>query len=146
MNNSRKHLKINSIIILIFAACTLLNIIAELFFGDLSTVTIPDGAPNNIVLITQIFMLVFSAILLLPQIYIGFKGIKVAKKPDSSKAHIVWAIILFVCAVITLLSSAIAMITTGDVKGSIAAILSVFVEVAVYFDYIKHAKIVAKNN
>ena len=146
MNNSRKHLKIDSIIVLIFAAMTLLNIVAELFFGELSTATIPDGAPNNIVLITQIFMLVFSAILLLPQVYIGFKGLKVAKKPDSSKAHIVWAIILFVCAAIGIISPVVNIIGMNDVMGNVSTALSFVLELAIYYDYIKHAKAVAKEN
>ena len=139
MEQSRKRLKITSLIVLLFAALTLLNIVSELLLGDINDVAIPDGAPSNILLVTKIFATVVSVLLLVPQVYIGLKGLKEAKQPDKSKVHIVWGIILFALAIIGLISPAVAVIKQEAVFANVSQMLSVLVEVLVFFDYIKAA-------
>ena len=144
MEQSRKHLRISSIIVLIFAGLTLLNLVSELAYGELNNAAIPADAPDNILLITKIFVLVVSFIFLLPQTYVGIKGLKLAKKPDASKAHIVIAVILLVLAATGLSSPALALIKGEDIFENISAILSIIVEILVFFDYIKFAIAVRK--
>ena len=139
MEQSRKRLKITSLIVLLFAALTLLNIVSELLLGDINDVAIPEGAPANILLVTKIFVTVVTVLLLLPQVYIGLKGLKVAKHPDKSKTHIVWGIILFALAIIGLISPAVAVIKQEAIFANVSQMLSVLVEVLVFFDYIKAA-------
>ena len=144
MEQSRKHLKISSIVVLILAGVTLLNLVSELLFGEINRAEIPVGAPDNILLITKIILLVVSVVLLLPQIYIGMKGIKVAKKPDSSKGHIILGTVLLVIATLALVSPAIAIFNREDVFNNVSELLSIAVEVIVFFDYVKYARAVAK--
>lgn len=149
MEKSRRNLKIYSIIVLAFAGLSLLNIIFELFFGELNrelnNATIPEGAPVNVVLIAQIFVLVVSLLLILPQIYIGIKGIRIAKKPNSSSGHIVWGIILLVFTVINLFTPFLALITgDGDAFGNIAEICSIVADVIILFEYVRCARAVKK--
>ena len=143
MEQSRKHLKISSIVVLVFTLGTIFNLVAGLI--DLNGATSPDGAPDNILLITKTILMVVSSILLLPQVYVGVKGLKVASNPDSSKLHIIVATIVFVFTLISLVSPAIALIE-GSSDESIGTLLGIAIEASVYFDYIMAARAVAKEN
>lgn len=144
MTKSRTQLKIASIIVLIFTALSLFNIVAGLVFSELPKAEMPDDAPENLLLITQIFVLVITAIMLIPQVYVGVKGIKVANKPTSSKAHIIWAIILLAFAVGALATPISAIVTMEDVVSNVFSIISIAAEIVVFLIYIKSATAVSR--
>ena len=73
MEKARKSLKITSIILLIFAGSSLLNIFGEVLFGDFSNAAIPEGTSANALLIAKIILLVFSTLMYLGPLYL-FKG------------------------------------------------------------------------
>lgn len=146
MKNKKQDLKITSILVLILAAFSIINIVAGLIWGDINTAAIPEGAPENIITITKVVIAVFSALFLIPQVYVGIKGMKFANKPDSSKAHIVWAMILFVIAILGLISPVTGIISTGNVKDYLGTVLSLMLEIVIYLEYIIYAKAVAKAN
>ena len=137
---SRKHLKVISIIILIFAGFTLINVVSEFAFGDTSAIMAPEGTPEGIISALKGIIFGASLLLLLPQIYIGVKGIKVANHPDFSKGHIAWAIILLIIAFIALVFPIVGLIQMNDVIGNISTMLSAIVDIIIYFCYIKYAK------
>ena len=95
-------------------------------------------------MITKIILFVVSLVLLLPQIYIGVKGMRIAKNPNSSKGHIIWAIILLVIAVLNLIDPIVGLINNGGVYDNLTTLSSVVLEIAIYYDYIKYAGAVAK--
>ena len=144
MEKSRKYLKIYSIVVLVYTLGIILNLVAGL--SELNNATIPAGSPDNIVLITKVILMVVSGILLLPQIFIGLKGIKVANNPDSSKSHIVVATILFVLAIFSTITPISSIIKKEAVGENIRNLLSIAVELYLYFDYIKYARLVAEEN
>ena len=144
MEHSRKQLKNFSILVIILAGLTILNLAFELLFGELNNAEISAGLPENTLLITKIFAAVISFIMILPQIYIGFKGLKMAKNPDSSKAHIVWGVILFVFTVISLFSYVVDIFKLKDVFANVATIMSVAVDATILFNYVKYARRVSK--
>ena len=149
MEQSRKNLKNSSIIVLALAGLSLLNILFELFFGELSgelnNATVPEGAPENVVLIARIFILVVSVLMLLPQVYIGIKGLKIAKKPNASGGHIVWGIILVVLTAAGLISPLVSFLKgNGDAFANVSEFLSIAVDVAVLAGYVKFAMNVRK--
>lgn len=144
MEQTRKHLKISSFVVLLFAALSLLQIVTELLFGELNSTQIPVGAPENTLLITKIILLVVSLLFLLPEVYVGLKGLRIAKRPNSSKGHIIWAGIILVFSVLELIDPVIAILKHGGGAENISALFSVFLDVAIYYDYIKYAKAVAK--
>lgn len=146
MEQSRKHLKISSLLVLLFAAFSLLNLVSELFLGELNNATIPEGAPTNIVSITQTILLVMSLLFLAPECYVGIKGLRIAKNPNSSKGHIVWATIIFVITLINLVSPLIGLVSDNNTEENISTLLSLGLNASIYFDYIKYARIVAKEN
>lgn len=144
MEQAKKHLKWTSIALLALAGSTLLQIVAELLFGDLNNAEIPAGSPDHILMITKIILLGFSCVMLFPQVYVGVKGLLVVKAPNASKGHIVWAIILFVFTVVDLLSPAFALVMQDNVNENLSLLLGGLVEASVYFDYIKYAKVIAR--
>lgn len=144
MEQSRKQLKLTSIVVLVLAGFSMLQIVGELLFGELSNPAIPEGAPDNILLITKIFLFSLALLLALPSVYIGIKGLRIAKKPNASWGHIVWAIILLVLAVLSLISPIVGFIKSGFEYESISSFLSIVIEITVFFEYIQYAIAVRK--
>ena len=139
-------MKVYSIVVLIFAGLTFLNLVAELIFGDLNNAQVPEGSPDNVLLITKIVVAVISAIFLVPQTYVGIKGIRVAKNPDSSKAHIIIAITLFAVSVVGLISPIINIFKAESILNNISSLCSILVEAMIFLCYIYYAKEVAKGS
>ena len=140
MEQSRKYLKLASILVLIFSGLTLINIIYELVFADFTDVEIPDGMPANILLITKIVIAVISVLLLLPRLYIGFKGLKIANNPDSSRGHIIWGMILLVISIIGVISPTIAIFKLESVLDNVMSLIGVLIDVVIFFVYVKSAR------
>ena len=139
MEQTRKNLKLSSIVVLVLAGVSMLQVICELLFGELSNATIPEGAPDNSLIITRIFLFLFALLLTLPSIYIGIKGLRMAKKPNASKGHIVWGIILLLLTFLSLLSPVVDIINNGFKYDYISGFFSIAVEITVFFEYIKYA-------
>ena len=145
MEQKRKQLKFSSIAVLALAAFSLLQIVFELIFNKLSYTTVSDGASENVVLITKVFFFLISLLITLPNIYVGIKGLKISKNPNSSQSHIVWAIILLGIASLALIVHGISFIKSGFVYENISAFLSIAVEVTVFVEYIICAIAVRKS-
>ena len=148
---SRKNLRISSIVVLALAGLSLLNIIFELFLGELNgelnNAMIPEGAPENVGLIARVFILVVSFLLLLPHAYIGIKGLKMAKTPDASRGHIIWGIILTVFTAIGLISPIVSLVQgNGSVFENVSELCSIAVDVFVLIEYVKYARAVRNGN
>ena len=142
---ARKNLNCMSILILVLSAFTLVRVLVETFVFDFNMETLPEGATAGLVLATQISLCVFSCILLLPQIYVGVKGMKLAKNPvNNFKAPIVWATILAVISAISLFSPISGLINAKDIVSNLVALLNLATDVAVYIAYIVYAKQVLK--
>lgn len=151
MKETRKKLKNFAVIALALAVLSLINVLFELFFGELNSALnnaiVPDGAPGNIVLIAKVFVLVVSLFIILPQIYIGVKGIRIAKDPDSSISHIVWGIILVIFTASSLISPLLSIIRgDANVLENASQLLSVGVDVFVLVEYVKYAIAVRSEN
>ena len=96
MEKARTSLKFSSLSVLALAVISLVNIVVGLMSSEFNSAELPAGSPENILTITKIIILVVTLVLLIPRVYVGFKGLKIAKNPDSSKGHIIWAVILLV--------------------------------------------------
>ena len=139
MENYRKHLRDMSIIVLVFSLITCAINILSLLKG-FNADNLPEGATPGLVLATQIVMGVLSIVFLLPELYIGVKGIKIAKNPDSSKAHIVWAIILAVFAGVHTISCISGLTDGGNFVDGLINLLGAALDVAIYVLYVFCAK------
>ena len=137
MEKARKGLKFLSECILIFLTFSFIRTILEVFLVDIKV----DNIPGNTMLIVKIVLCVIYAVIIFgPQLYVGVKGIKVANKPDDSKAHIVWAVIFVIFAVIAGISAISDMAGTGDIAGNVFRLIDAVIDIAFYFIYIKYAK------
>ena len=92
-----------------------------------------------------IILCVVSAILLIPQLYVGIKGIKISNNPDSSKGHIVWAIIFGVISVAGIFSPISSLTQSGDVVGDVIELANRVLDVIIYFAYARYAIKVSKS-
>lgn len=144
MEQSRKNLKFMSIAMLILAGLSFARILLELIFTDFNAEA-AEGVTKELWVAAVIIIAVIGFILLLPQIYIGIKGIKVSKNPDSSKGHIVWAVILLVISIIGLVAYVVEAIKTGTFKDNISAIINMLLDVTIYSSYLEYAKKVRAN-
>lgn len=144
MEQVRQRFKVSSILVLVFAGLYLLQLIAEILYGDLSKAAVPEGAPDNIWLITRIALISVAVLFLLSQTYVGVKGLRIAKNPSPGKAHIVWATILLTFTVLSLVTPIVNIVKQGGIYDNSMTILSILLEVSVYFDYIKYAREVGK--
>ena len=144
MEQIGKKLKTSSVVVLIFAGLSLLQVVCELLFGELGNATVPEGASDNILLITRIFLFSFALLLTLPGVYIGVKGLRVAENPDSSMGHIVWGVILLVITFLCIISPIVAFVNSGFEVDNILDFLSIAAEVIVLFEYVQYAIAVRK--
>ena len=144
MKKIQKNLKEASIVVLIFTALSFIRMAVQLFFIDFDMEGVTDGLTKGIAQATLIVLSVVSFALLLPQLYVGIKGLKVAKNPDSSKAHIVWAIILLGLTIVGVPSTVSDMIQTGEIAGNLLELADALLDVLVYGAFIKFATAVLK--
>ena len=81
-------------------------------------------------------------ILFVPDVYVGLKGLKEADNPTGGRAHIIWAFILAVLAVLGTVS-AVTDIVSGFTVSRLLAVLDVAVDALLFFAYFITAKKVA---
>ena len=144
MSNARKNLKWLSTVVLALAGLSFIRVIWDAFFTDFNVESLPEGTTAGVVLAAQIMLSVVGCILLLPQIYVGVKGLKIAEKPDHSRAHIVWAIILTVISAIGIISPAANIINAENVFENVVEFIDMATDIAIYVAYIGYAKQVSK--
>ena len=82
----------------------------------------------------------------MPQLYVGLKGLKMAKYPNSSRGHIIWAMILLVFAVLGSISPIKNLISGTNARENFGTVTTCLVEISIYFEYIRYAKAVAEDN
>ena len=146
MEAKRKNLKWTSVVVLVFAALMLVSVSVRACFWWIKDIPLSSGIEPDMMNIAMVTFLIISLALFLIQVYVGIKGLKIAKNPDSSKSHIVLAMILFVTAVIGLISPIAGIIRQIDVSDNISVLLSGLVEVTVFLEYVIYAKRVKKEN
>lgn len=143
MSNSRNHLKEASFLVLLFTAFSFIRMIIQLFVGFEADPT-QVGVSHEIIVATMIVVFVVGLILLLPQLYVGVKGMKIAKNPTSAKGHIVWAVILLVFSAFGIISTVTSIAEQVNVVDNVITLVDHALDVIVYCMYIKYANRVLK--
>ena len=140
MEKSRRNLLTFSLFIIGLAVITVVEIAAELYLGGFNRVEIPEGAPDNILEITKNFILIFSIVMLLPQLYVGIKGVRVARNPDSSKGHIFWGSVIFILAVLGCVSSIIDWTNNGNPSECFSSLMECAFDAIIYCEFLVAAR------
>ncbi len=143
MSNSRNHLKEASFLVLLFTAFSFIRMIIQLFVGFEADPT-QVGVSHEIIVATMIVVFVVGLILLLPQLYVGVKGMKIAKNPTSAKGHIVWAVILLVFSAFGIIATVSSIAEQVNVVDNVITLVDHALDVIVYCMYIKYANRVLK--
>lgn len=143
MSNSRNHLKEASFLVLLFTAFSFIRMIIQVFVGFEADPT-QVGVSHEIIVATMIVIFVVGLILLLPQLYVGVKGMKIAKNPTSSKGHIVWAVILLVFSAFGIIATVSSIAEQVNVVDNVITLVDHALDVIVYCMYIKYANRVLK--
>ena len=141
MNNSKRNLKIVSLIILAMAVFSLVWGIIGLTNVDISGMEIPEGLSPDVMKVITVIVGAFSLLLILPRIYIGIVGLRGGK--EDSRAHIIVAIIFGALSLVGLIS-AIASFNGAALGKSLVGLIEAIIVTAVYALYIKFARDVAK--
>ena len=141
MNNSKRNLKIVSIIILAMALVSLAWGIYGLVTLDTSAVEVPEGMTKEVVHVITMISGAFALLLILPRVYLGIVGLQGGK--EDSRAHIIVAIIFGALSLVGLIS-AIASFNGAAVAKSVISLAECIIVTAVYALYIKFARDVAK--
>ena len=147
MEKNKKELKILSILILALTALTVVLSVLDLCIKGLPQVEAPEGFTQEAVQVVAIISVVITYVVLIPQIYVGFKGLKIATSTEqvAGKAHMVWAVILAVVVGISTISGISGLFSAFDVS----KLLNVFthaVDVFIYVYYFIIARRVANGN
>lgn len=144
MEKMRKNLKESSFLVLFFAALTFVRLVVQVIVNGVKVENVPEGTTEGIVLAGIIVAYVINFAMLLPQLYVGFKGLKVAKEPDGSKGHIIWAWILFAFAVIGVISAISSLTQSKDLVNDIISLVDTVLDVIVYVLFVRAANQVLK--
>ena len=144
MEQKRKNLKVVSAIVLVFTGLTFLRTAAGYLFTDQGVAILPDGSSVILQLIVRLIMAAVTLVYVLPQIYMGVKGLRIAKNPAPAKAHVVWAWILLVIAILGLIEPVTAVLQPGGLAGNVVALIIGLLSIVIYFAYIRCARAVAK--
>lgn len=129
-----------SVLFLILAAVSLINLIVPLVNGELSVAYMMQltGSAENIVRIVLIVTIALAVLSILALTYMGIMGLRQSKGLHTGSAHIVIATIILVFLVIALILEAISFFTSPvkDWIGFFTSLSSVVVTVI----YIRAAK------
>lgn len=140
MANAKQNLKILSILVLALAGLSIVRGIIEIF--TISYSQLPAGITQGQFFAAQLVVVIVGLIFTLPQIYVGVKGLKVCANPDSSKGHIVWATILFVIALLALISPISSLIKAeGSVMVNLWAVVDTALDAVIFALIVKYAKV-----
>ena len=145
METSRKNLRLMSLLLLVLSAISLIRVIVSAAISGFKVEYLPEGVTEDVVKGVFIVIFGFSILLLIPQVYIAIKGLKVANNPDSSKGYIIWAKVLLVLSIIAVLSSVANIAQSTDKTTGFMELIDIGLDVVIYFMFIKYATAVYKS-
>lgn len=148
MKGKKLDLFILSIVILATAAFALVQSIVNVAINGfaIDAASLGEGMTITPEVATIIGVIGFAigVIFLLPQVFVGIRGMQNAKGPMEKQGHITWTKVLFVFAIISAVAAIISAFTTNDLLNSIINIATNIVNVCIYYFYIKYAKAINK--
>lgn len=144
MEKAQKNLKVLSIVLLVFAALSVIKMIVRVAVSGFAIEGVGvEGLSEEIIKIVAIVSWVISFLFILPEVYVGYKGLKISQEPDKSKAHIIVAIIMLVLAAISTLTNFVNLFNAKDLFVAILSFVETGVDLIVYILYVKTAKEIA---
>lgn len=144
MENSKKQLKVASILMLVLTAWSLIKLVVDIILFSIDPNQFEGIAEENFVIV-KIVAIVFGIFLLIPGVYVGVKGLKFAKNPDSSKAHLIVAFILLIGVLVATITAAINVFKGIEVASYTANLSGHIAENIALVLYIRSAEEISKS-
>lgn len=144
MEKERKNLKELSILILVFAGLSLIRMVVDVIINGFTSTPLIEGLSQDVSNIIFIVAFIIGLLFLIPEVYVGYKGIKISQKPNNSKSHIIFAKVIFVCIIISLVGTIIELVKGADLAINILTVADVLIDAVLYFLYIKYANVIIK--
>lgn len=143
MENSRLLLKRLSYLVLFLTSLSAIRLIVDVFMLDFNPTDLPEGTTKGMLIAAQVIVIVLGLILLLPEVFVGVRGIKISKNPDSGKGHIVWSKVIIVLSAIAIIAPVSGLIKGESIATNVLEAIDLLCDVAVFYLYIRVAKQVA---
>jgi hypothetical protein len=144
MEKAKQNLKVISWALLALVVLAVIMNTITLCANGLPTGEVPEGLTKEIADVIAIITCVIGYIVFIPQIYVGIKGVKIANGADASgKAHKIWAIILGVFAVISVISG-LSDFANGFDASKLISVVNAALDVALYVLYYIYADRISK--
>ena len=132
MEKAKKNLRDSSLLVLFFVVLSAIRKIVDAVVNGFEVKEVPEGMTEDVVRIIMVAGFVLSFVVLLPQIYVGIKGLKIAKEPSAAKGHIVWAVILLAFAVIAVFSPISSILKADHIGANVLELINCALDIAVY--------------
>jgi hypothetical protein len=100
--------------------------------GGFEVTEVPAGMTPEVAKIVMIFSFAVMIVAMIPRLYVGVKGLKVANEPSAAKAHIVWAVLFLITGAWSMFNDISAIIEAKDLVIDILTLVSSAIDVFAY--------------
>ena len=132
METQKRNLKSASFLILFLTLLAVVRLVLNVIQSGFEVTEVPAGMTPEVAKIVMIFGFVVAIVLLIPRLYVGVKGIKVANEPSDAKAHIIWAVLFLIVGIWSMTTDISAIIKAKDLVMDILTLVSSACEVFAY--------------
>lgn len=140
MQKTKSDFKVLSMLLLFLAALDAVRIISNLVKNVNATPQAVANMAPELVKIAVIIAGVVSLALLLPDIFLGVRGIKIANGAEvTGRGHIIWAKVLLVFSIIAAVLAVFDLFGSSDILMSLLSLATAAIDVFIYIFYIKYA-------
>lgn len=139
MGKTKRDLWITSVVILVLTLIVVINaIIGAVSTGFTFNAAPVDGLSKEIVQMISIIVWAISLIILIPQIYVGYTGMKIAKDQADpcKKGHLIWAIILAIFSLISVITSISNIANSKNLASDIINLVDAILSVLLFGGYV----------
>lgn len=139
MEKTKRDLWITSVVILVLTLIVVVNaIIGAASTGFTFNAAPVDGLSKEIVQIILIITWAIGLIVLIPQIYVGYTGMKIAKDQADprKKGHLIWAIILAIFSLISVITSISNIANSKNLASDIINLVDAILSVLLFGGYV----------
>ena len=145
MDKNRKRLQIASLIILVITLFILVRNIVDVSIHGFAATTIPEdlkdiGITLEALTVVNIIIFVISLLILIPDAYVGIKGLQIVKTKTEKKSHITLAKLFVVLYGITVISTCMSFASTTNLPLTIVSLIIELITTLAFLFYAIYAK------
>jgi hypothetical protein len=133
MEIKKRNLKSASFLVLFLTLLSVVRLVLNVVQkGGFEVTEVPAGMTPEVAKIVMIFSFAVMIVAMIPRLYVGVKGLKVANEPSAAKAHIVWAVLFLITGAWSMFNDISAIIEAKDLVIDILTLVSSAIDVFAY--------------